>query len=297
MGNSNNNGGGSNSNNDGGNNKTPADRFANTFRNLSLASVTTFTAFLILMGVLAAANYVLGGPSLLGGVFGFLGFEVPGVMRGPGHALFTFAILLVLGWGVNIAGNDTSVPFWVGIGLLVMILVEYVFPDFVVAAFAPLNIGTLFLGMPLSEVNVARTFVLGITFIFIYYVVLFRAGGAIDSPSYRGSKSIIKSLGMATTAMQRLLRKYASIVVSLAAFLGVTGFITATGTGQAIAAFFSESVGALLFDFPVWSGYMASLGAWYANTFADLPVSFGEAQFGVVLLMIFVATAAIYVQN
>lgn len=268
-------------------------------KNVTVMGISTLLAAIAVIGVLVGANAAFGGPQLVEGIFGFLGMEVPGVFKGPGRAFFTLAFIFLLAWGVDFAGVDTSVPFWIGIALFLLVVGRFILPDWMTAPFGALKIGELFLGIPLGELNVARTVVVGVSFILLYYMSLIRVNGALGSaaPKRQGSTSVSGVLSLTRTRIKTLMRNYVKAVVGIAGILGVAGFFTVTGLGQAGAAFMNQVAGVVT-AYPVWSGYLSSLGAWYANNFAPwVPFDLSAPVMAIFLALILLVTAGTYAET
>lgn len=275
------------------NRKSPAERAREAFERTTTLSVASLIAAVTVVTLLAVVNGVFGGPALFGGFLGLFGFEIPGVVRGPLRGLVILAILVLLSFGPEVAGLKTTAPFWIGISLMALIFAKFILPGWVTGAFTFLQLGEIFLGMPLSEINVGRTVVLGLSFIFLYYVFLIRVKGAMGKQG--GSKNLGGVLSLTRMRFKALFRKYVKVAVAIAGLFGILGFFMATGAGQATAQFVAEA-GKAVFMYPVWSGYLATLGTWFANSALSdlLPFTLGDTELAFFFAFLLGITLLIY---
>lgn len=268
------------------NNSPPGTPESRSIKKLAMFAVTaTFAAF-GLFTTIAVFNGLFGGGPFLEGFLSVFGFSIPGVVTGPSRVLFVLGFLLAVSWAVEIQGIDTSVPFWVGIGIVLLVVMKFIMPGWVVDAIQFLGIIELVLGIPMTEVNVRRTAVLGVLFILVYYAVLVRLQGALDITDATGSTTATGVLSLTRQRLKSLIRTYFQLFVILIGAIGTFAALTIGYSGRSVAEIISQ----LLYD-PGWGGYLVTLVAYYVNYLTNLlPFQLTDLQF-FAFLLVFLAIA------
>lgn len=267
---------------------------SDNFLSGALRIIITVVAFAVVTGVIAVANGAFGGPPIFQATAGYLGFEIPGVIRGPGRGLLVLTLIIGLTYAFEFRGIQMSAPFWVGIFMAGLVVSKFLLPDFVTGAFAFLNLGQLFLGLKLSEINVARTVVLGISFVFIYYIALIRTKGAfgIYSGFPSGASDVDSVFSTTIQAIEGLMRDYRDVLVGIAGLFGVIGLFSAAGVGQSFTELLKQA--GFLAE-PGWGGYIISLSFWWINSFTSwLPFALSPEELGGLFFIIFAMAAIVY---
>lgn len=275
-----------------------ADRAAQrtTFSNITILGGTTVIAVVTLTAVVAVFNGLLSGGPIFQTFLEFWGFGIPGVIDGPGRMLLVIGVLVVLSMGIEIAGVETTAPFWIGLGIIGMLLAEFVFPGWLTGPFGSLGLGEFFFGMPLRELDPVRTAILGVAFIVVYYMVYLRIEGARETTSY-GAQSFSHLLFLTRQRLQRLLRQYAEVLGAIAAFAGMAIVISGQGVLDAFIEFANPLVNYVA-SAPVWGGYVSTLGSYLgAFIFGIFPFDVSHRLFAVLASAVFLIVVANYIRN
>lgn len=265
---------------------------------LSISVVTLFT-------LIAAFNGAFGGgPFVNGFVQTIFGLSVEGTVDGAARILILMGALLVLSWGIDLwsgADSDRDVqstaPFWIGLGAIGLLLIDFVVPEFVTDAIGVTGIVELLLGIPLDQIDSVQTAVLGVIFIAIFYAVRARLASAIEGTNTPGGGSASSVTYQVGQGFIGLARQYRDVLMRLGVFVGTTLGLLGIGVGTGTAGLVGEFVGTisqLFFQSPAWSGYVGSHLAYYFNfIFPDVPIlTETELAVGLAMLMLISIGAA-----
>lgn len=267
-----------------------------TLQNFVVMGSSAAISLVAIVAILATVNgLVTGGPIFENWVF-FWTDGIPGVVSGPLQMLLVLGIVLVAAYVFEFQGIRTTVPFWVGLGVMLLLVSEFLLPGWVTGAFGSLGIIETVLGMHPSELNVVRTAILGATFIVLYYMILLRIEGARETTT-QGSSNLSGILSLTRRRIQRLLSQYMDIAVALGTFAGAAFAIITTNTGGAFAEFIGGVFG-IVETAPVWSGYIGTLLTYWANYMIDaIPLDFTHRQFAMLAVFILLIAAGIWQSN
>lgn len=277
-------------------------------RNLVVLGFTTIAAFITLMAVIAAFNGVTSGGPFFNTFLQTL-FETSLIgIDGPLRVLILIAALLTVSWAVDLwsgldSDRDVSIgaPFWISLGIIALLLFNYAFPPWVLETFGFLGVVEFLTGMALEDINAARTALLGVVFLIIFWAVQERLYAAIPQVGSSGSanaSSIVYAVG---DGFVRLARTYRDILIRIGGALGTIAALSFMGGLNAAIDFgdnfLGQTMGPVVDMFvaaPGWGGYIASAIAYYANFFVSwVPVEFTTRQLGFILLLVFIGVAGL----
>lgn len=272
---------------------------ADNARQVGGLAVTLTVAALTLLTLLAVFNGVFGGGPFINGFANFIfGVEIAGAFSGTWRIAVILGFLLVLSWLLDFydgADPDRDIkspaPFWIGLGIIGLLLVEYVVPQFVLESLGFLGLIEFFLGIPLEELDPVRTSVLGVSFLVVFYAVRARLGAELDGVNVQAASTPRGVAYQVGQGFIGLWRSYQKTFIVIAGATSTLAILSLNGASEVFFELFGFA------DAPVWSGYLGTLSSYYVNFFTDwLPFELTPWELGLVFLTLFALTVAIWQQ-
>ena len=262
--------------------------------------MTLTVAALTLLTLIAVFNGVFGGGPFINGFTNFIfGVEIAGAFSGTWRIVVILSVLLVLSLLLDFydgADPDRDIkspaPFWIGLGIIGLLLIEYLVPQFVLESLGFLGIIEFFLGVPLEELDAIRTAVLGVVFLVVFYAARARLGAELDGVNVQAASTPGGVTYQVGQGFIGLWRDYRKTLVYIAGAASTLTILSLNGVFEAIFELSGFS------DAPLWSGYLGTLGSYYVNFFTDwLPFELTPGDLALVFVGLLAFTVAIWQQE